>query len=182
MATREMTAEEAKQELEVAHTALIGTVEELEGHGLHSATIVEALIGLAVQFAVRDWGREEAKAILNDALKARLLPPPSYGLESRLSAVIHNETMRSTQRISSHTAEVCPRGPPPTWWTPTSIRMSDFDLVERKVPAPVKVRLKRVNCEWWHRLKNAFGTASKSAFVGASLQQLIAAARHQAPR
>ena len=58
-----------------------------------------------------------------------------------------------------------------------------------KVPAPVKVRLKRVNCdqaipyppdgqtrEWWHRLKNAFGTAS-SAFVAASLQQLIAAAR-----
>jgi hypothetical protein len=29
--------------------------------------------------------------------------------------------------------------------------------------------------EWWQRLKNAFGTAS-SAFVGASLQQLIAAA------
>src|SRR5258708_39662266 len=58
-----------------------------------------------------------------------------------------------------------------------------------KVPAPVRVRLKRVNCneaipyppdgqarEWWLRLKNAFGTAS-SAFVGASLQQLIAAAR-----
>ena len=54
MATREMTAEEAKQELEIAHTALIGTVEELQGHGLHSATIV-ALIALAVQFAVRDW-------------------------------------------------------------------------------------------------------------------------------
>ena len=49
-----------------------------------------------------------------------------------------------------------------------------------KVPAPVRVRLKRVNCneaipyppdgqarEWWHRLQNAFGTAS-SAFVGAS--------------
>ena len=58
-----------------------------------------------------------------------------------------------------------------------------------KVPAPVRVRLKRVNCdqaipyppdgqtrEWWHRLKNAFGTRS-SAFVAASLQQLIAAAR-----
>ena len=58
-----------------------------------------------------------------------------------------------------------------------------------KVPAPVRVRLKRVNCneaipyppdgqarEWWHRLQNAFGTAS-SAFVGASLQHLIAAAR-----
>jgi hypothetical protein len=57
------------------------------------------------------------------------------------------------------------------------------------VPAPVRVRLKRLNCneaipyppdgqarDWWHRLKNAFGTAS-SAFVGASLQQLIAAAR-----
>ncbi len=58
-----------------------------------------------------------------------------------------------------------------------------------KVPSPVRVKLKRVNCneaipyppdgqarEWWHRLKNAFGTAS-SAFIGASLQQLIAAAR-----
>jgi hypothetical protein len=44
MATREMTAEEARQELEIVHTALIGTVEELQGHGLHSATIVEALI------------------------------------------------------------------------------------------------------------------------------------------
>src|SRR3954468_14916795 len=30
--------------------------------------------------------------------------------------------------------------------------------------------------EWWQRLKNAFGTAS-SAFVDASLQQLIGAAR-----
>jgi hypothetical protein len=58
-----------------------------------------------------------------------------------------------------------------------------------KVPAPVKVRLKRVNCdqaipyppdgqtrEWWHRLQDAFGTPS-SAFVEASLHQLIAAAR-----
>ncbi len=58
-----------------------------------------------------------------------------------------------------------------------------------KVPAPVRVRLKRVNCDqaipyppdgqtrdWWRRLKNALGTAS-SAFVAASLQQLIAAAR-----
>ena len=57
------------------------------------------------------------------------------------------------------------------------------------VTAPVRVRLERINCdyarpyppdgqgrEWWERLKNAFGTAS-SAFVNASLQQLIAAAR-----
>jgi glycosidase len=55
------------------------------------------------------------------------------------------------------------------------------------MPAQVRVRLKRINCqeaepyppdgqapEWWQRLKNAFGTAS-SAFVDASLQQLIAA-------
>jgi hypothetical protein len=54
---------------------------------------------------------------------------------------------------------------------------------------PVKVRLRRINSdharpyppdgqahEWWPRLKNAFGTTS-SAFVDASLQQLIAAAR-----
>jgi hypothetical protein len=58
-----------------------------------------------------------------------------------------------------------------------------------KVPAPVRVKLKRVNCEqaipyppdgqareWWPRLKNAFGTTS-SAFVQASLHQLIVAAR-----
>jgi len=57
------------------------------------------------------------------------------------------------------------------------------------VPTPVKVRLKRVSCavarpyppdgmprEWWERLKRAFGTAS-SAFVDASLTQLVAAAR-----
>ena len=62
-------------------------------------------------------------------------------------------------------------------------------VVSGKVPAPVRVRLKRLNCneaipyppdgqarEWWQRLKNALGTSS-SAFVGASLQQLIAAAR-----
>jgi hypothetical protein len=58
-----------------------------------------------------------------------------------------------------------------------------------KVPAPVRVKLKRVNCdqaipyppdgqarEWWQRLKNALGTPS-SAFVEASLYQLVAAAR-----
>jgi hypothetical protein len=62
-------------------------------------------------------------------------------------------------------------------------------VVAGNVPAPVRVRLKRVSCdhaipyppdgqarEWWQRLKNAFGTTS-SAFVNASLQQLIAAAR-----
>jgi hypothetical protein len=56
-------------------------------------------------------------------------------------------------------------------------------------PAQVTVRLRRLSCneaesyppdrqarEWWQRLKNALGTTS-SAFVDASLQQLIAAAR-----
>lgn len=54
---------------------------------------------------------------------------------------------------------------------------------------PVRVRLKRINCDaaqpyppdgerrgWWEKLKNALGTAS-SAFVDASLIQLVAAAR-----
>lgn len=56
-------------------------------------------------------------------------------------------------------------------------------------PTPVRVRLKRINCynarpyppdglgrEWWQRLKCALGTAS-SAFVNASLYQLIEAAK-----
>jgi hypothetical protein len=56
-------------------------------------------------------------------------------------------------------------------------------------PEPARVRLKRINSErakpyppdgvpgeWWRALKRAFGTAS-SAFVNASLTQLIAAAR-----
>src|SRR4051812_14682559 len=55
--------------------------------------------------------------------------------------------------------------------------------------APVRVRLKRLNCEdarayppdgqarqWWQRLKEALGTSS-SDFVNASLVQLTAAAR-----
>jgi hypothetical protein len=59
----------------------------------------------------------------------------------------------------------------------------------RKAPPPVKVRLKRETCdhaipyppdgqarEWWQRLRKALGTAS-SAFVQASLYQLIKAAR-----
>ena len=59
-----------------------------------------------------------------------------------------------------------------------------------KVPAPVRVRLKRVNCdqaipyppdgqsrEWWQRLKNAALGTPSSAFVETSLHQLIAAAR-----
>ena len=57
------------------------------------------------------------------------------------------------------------------------------------VPTPVRVRLKRISSEvarpyppdgmpreWWERLKATFGTAS-SAFVNASLSQLVAAAR-----
>jgi hypothetical protein len=59
----------------------------------------------------------------------------------------------------------------------------------RNVSEPVRVRLKPISSEcakpyppdgvsreWWQRLKQAFGTAS-SAFVNASLAQLIAAAR-----
>jgi hypothetical protein len=68
-------------------------------------------------------------------------------------------------------------------------RGSITSVETRKAPPPVKVRLKRENCnhaipyppdgqarEWWQRLRNAFGTAS-SAFVQASLYQLVAAAR-----
>ena len=64
-----------------------------------------------------------------------------------------------------------------------------MNLAPKKLTRAHRVRLKRINSEyarpyppdgqareWWHRLKNAFGTAS-SAFVDASLQQLIAAAR-----
>jgi hypothetical protein len=62
-------------------------------------------------------------------------------------------------------------------------------VIPKKVPPPVRVRLRRITAtrevayppdgqsrEWWQRLKDAFGTAS-SAFVDASLQQLIASAR-----
>jgi hypothetical protein len=69
-----MSAEQARRELEIVHTALTSTVEELEGHGLHSATIEEALVALV---AVRDGRGEQVKAILNDTLNAGRLPPPS---------------------------------------------------------------------------------------------------------
>jgi hypothetical protein len=69
------------------------------------------------------------------------------------------------------------------------LRQATTPVTAGNAPAPVRVRLKRINCnqalayppdgqarEWWQRLKRAFGTAS-SAFVDASLVQLIAAAR-----
>ena len=72
---------------------------------------------------------------------------------------------------------------------PMSKKLSAAVVASGKVPAPVRVKLRRKNCEqaipyppdgqareWWQRLKNAFGTTS-SAFVEASLHQLIAAAR-----
>jgi hypothetical protein len=68
-------------------------------------------------------------------------------------------------------------------------KVAATSVVANAKPAPVRVRLKRLNCdyarpyppdgqarEWWQRLKNVLGTSS-SHFVDASLQQLIAAAR-----
>ena len=62
-------------------------------------------------------------------------------------------------------------------------------VAETKRRAPVRVKLKRIDCnrakpyppdgmnqEWWQRLKDALGTCS-SAFVEVSLFQLVAAAR-----
>ena len=62
MATREMTDEEARQEIAIVHAALNNTIQELEGQGMHSPTILEVLIGLAVQIAVEDWGDRSASA------------------------------------------------------------------------------------------------------------------------
>jgi hypothetical protein len=95
--------------------------------------------------------------------------------------------------------ESCDRVSGFVWWTRfgstgrsgsiKKVRQATTSLVAGNGPAPVRVRLNRVTCdyarpyppegqafEWWQRLKNAFGTAS-SAFVDASLQQVIAAAR-----
>ena len=72
MAIRKMTDEEASQENAIVHAALKETVQELEGQGMHSTTILEVLIGLAVQIAVEDWGLERARAILSDTMTARL--------------------------------------------------------------------------------------------------------------
>ena len=68
-------------------------------------------------------------------------------------------------------------------------RQAATEIATPKAVAPVRVRLKRINCthaqpyppngqerEWWQKLNDAFGTTS-SAFVQASLHQLIAAAR-----
>ena len=82
--------------------------------------------------------------------------------------------------------DVCENRNPPMSQKPSTPAVS---VAAGKVPAPVRVRLKRVDCnqaipyppdgqarEWWQRLRNAFGTTS-SAFVQASLHQLIMAAR-----
>src|SRR5262245_10985462 len=69
------------------------------------------------------------------------------------------------------------------------LREATSSVTGSKRPAPIRVRLQRLNCdaakpyppqgmtcEWWQKLNNALGTAS-SAFVNASLVQLIAAAK-----
>ena len=68
-------------------------------------------------------------------------------------------------------------------------RHSTTSVTDGNKLAPVRVRLRRINCHhadsyppdglargWWQRLKKAFGTSSNH-FVDAALQQLIAAAR-----
>ena len=72
MATREIPDEEARQEIAIVHAALNETIQELEGQGMHSPTILEVLIGLAVQIAVEDWGLQGARSILSDTMNARL--------------------------------------------------------------------------------------------------------------
>ena len=46
---------------------------------MHSPTILEVLIGLAVQIAVEDWGLEGARAILSDTMTARLSDTEGFG-------------------------------------------------------------------------------------------------------
>ena len=46
MATREMTDEEARQEIAIVHAALNETIQELEGQGMHSPTILEVLTAI----------------------------------------------------------------------------------------------------------------------------------------
>ena len=72
---------EADRQLDAVRNALNSALEDLSGEGVHPVTIVQALILLAVQLAVGNLGREDARSLLNETLSDGLAGAAQIGID-----------------------------------------------------------------------------------------------------
>jgi len=72
---------EADRQLDAVRKALNSALEDLGGEAVHPVTIVQALIVLAVQLAVGNLGREDARSLLNETLSDGLAGAAKIGID-----------------------------------------------------------------------------------------------------
>jgi hypothetical protein len=72
---------EADRQLDAVRTALNSALEDLSGEGVHPITIVQGLMLLAVQLAVGNLGREDARSLLNETLSDGLAGAAKFGID-----------------------------------------------------------------------------------------------------
>jgi hypothetical protein len=79
--TDEATDIEADRQLEAVRTALNSALEDLSGEGVHPITVVQSLVLLAIQLAVGNMGREEARSLINETVTDGLEGAAMLGLD-----------------------------------------------------------------------------------------------------
>jgi hypothetical protein len=72
---------EADRQLDAVRDALNSALEDVSGEGVHPVTIVQALILLAVQLAVGNLGREDARSLLNETMSDSLAGAAKFGID-----------------------------------------------------------------------------------------------------
>jgi hypothetical protein len=72
---------EADRQLDAVRTALNSALEDLSGESVHPITIVQGLMLLAVQLAVGNLGREDARSLLNETLSDGLAGAAKLGID-----------------------------------------------------------------------------------------------------
>ena len=72
---------EADRQLDAVRNALNSALEDLSGESVHPVTIVQGLILLAVQLAVGNLGREDARSLLNETMSDSLASAAKFGID-----------------------------------------------------------------------------------------------------
>ena len=72
---------EAERQLDAVRNALNSALEDLSDEGVHPVTIVQGLILLAVQLAVGNLGREDARSLLNETMSDSLASAAKFGID-----------------------------------------------------------------------------------------------------
>jgi hypothetical protein len=79
--TDEEADAEADRQLDAVRTALNSALEDLSGENVHPVTIVQSLILLAIQLAVGNLGREEARSLINETVSDGLEGAAKLGID-----------------------------------------------------------------------------------------------------